>query len=498
MICVPIMARSNDEAAEKMARAEKVADLVELRVDFLPDPDLPRLVKNRSKPLIVTCRTPENGGEFNLTPAHVGETEEERINLLVEALRLGADFVDVEIDAPEESRKKVLDAAGSPHRIILSSHNFEDTPDDLESLKDRMAAALPGAVLKIVAYARSIQDNLKVLSLLKKKKGGERITAFCMGEHGEISRILCPLFGGEFTFGALEAGQETASGQVPASVLKEVYRVNELNRDTEIYGLIGNPVKESMGYLLHNKSYIQLGMNRVYLPFLVEDVASFIRDFKGLCKGFSVTMPFKQDIIPLLDEVDPTASKIGAVNTIDIRNGRLKGYNTDSSGAIQALESLTPLSGKTILMIGAGGVARAVGFGAVLKGAKIVLSDMDEVRAGKLAEELGEKTCRREEWKDVNYDILVNCSPIGMHPKVEETPFPQELLKSGTVVFDAVYNPLETRLLKEAAAAGCHVVRGVDLFINQAVAQFELWTGEQAPRDIMAGVVLERLRGKKK
>jgi 3-dehydroquinate dehydratase/shikimate dehydrogenase len=496
VICVPIIARSNEEAVNKMAAASGVADLIELRLDYLPNPDLPGLLGKNPKPVVVTCRTPKDGGEFGKAPEHEGGSEEKRLKMLLCALELGADYVDIEFDAPEGSRRKVLDAAGSPERVILSSHNFEKTPDGLESLKSRMLAYAPGAIVKIVTLAQSIEDNLKILDLLKNKKEGERLIAFCMGEDGEISRILSPLFGGEFTFGSLGPGEESAPGQIPAYVLRHVYRVNQLDRDVEIFGLIGNPVKESMGYLIHNRSYIKKGMNRIYLPFLVKDLKSFIQKFKGIFKGMSVTMPFKQDIIPLLDEVDPIAARIGAVNTIDAISGKLVGYNTDSSGAVQAMENLISLHGKTVLMIGSGGVARAIGFGAANKGAEIIIFDVDGPKASQLAGELGGKTCNREEWKDIDYDILVNCSPVGMHPNTENTPFPKELFRPGTVVFDSVYNPLETRLLKEAAEAGCRTIRGLELFVNQAVDQFELWTGEKAPREIMEETALEKLRGK--
>ncbi|MBI5186922.1 MAG: shikimate dehydrogenase [Nitrospinae bacterium] len=493
MICVPIIARTNEEAVHKMAAASLVADVIELRIDYIPSPDLPKLLHGKPKPVIVTCRTLKDRGEFGKAPEHEGGSEEKRLGMLLAALKLGADYVDIEFDAPEDSRQRIFEAAGSPGRVILSSHDFERTPASLEPLKNRMLASFPGAIIKIAVFAQSIDDNLKILDLLKNKKEGERLAAFCMGENGEISRVLSPLFGGELTFGSLGPGEESAPGQIPASVLRDVYRVNQLKEDVEIFGLIGNPVKESMGYLIHNRSYIKMGMNRVYLPFLVKDLRPFIEKFKGMFKGMSVTMPFKQDIIPLLDEVDPLAARIGAVNTIDARSGKLVGYNTDSSGAVKAMEDLASLQGKTVFMIGAGGVARAIGFGTANKGAKIIICDVDEARAGRLAEELGGKTCSREEWEDIRYDILVNCSPIGMHPNIEETPFPKEFFRPGSIVFDAVYNPLETRLLKEAAGAGCRVIRGLELFVNQAVDQFELWTGEKAPREIMERTALERL-----
>jgi shikimate dehydrogenase len=207
----------------------------------------------------------------------------------------------------------------------------------------------------------------------------------------------------------------------------------------------------------------------------------------------SVTMPFKEQVIPLLDEIDETAKKIGAVNTLQIRDGKLFGCNTDCSGAVKALEEKTELNGKKVFMIGAGGAARAIGFGIMEKGASLYIFDLDTQKADSLAADLGCRTMSAESIGS-DFDILINCSPVGMHPNVEKTPFSKERLKKGMVVFDAVYNPLKTRLLREAEEIGCVTIPGIELFVNQAVDQFELWTGEKAPKDLMKEIVLERLK----
>jgi 3-dehydroquinate dehydratase/shikimate dehydrogenase len=349
-------------------------------------------------------------------------------------------------------------------------------------------------IIKMAVKAQSLEDNLKIFSIIKKAKSKNiKIIAFCMGEYGEISRILSPVFGGYLTFGSLRKGKESAPGQIPADILKNVYRVNDLSGDAKIYGLIGNPVKESMGYLIHNNSFKVSKLDNIYLPFLVSDLSSFIHCFREYFKGMSVTMPFKEEIIPLLDEIDATAEKIGAVNTLLMKNGKIFGCNTDCSGAVKALEERTELKNKRILMVGAGGVARAIGFGVKEKCAVLSVYDLDHSKAQALASDIG---CQAINSYDRNFqcDILINCSPVGMHPHIDKTPVPKEFFKKDMIVFDAIYNPLKTRLLQEAEEVGCVAIQGVELFVNQAVDQFELWTGLSAPKNVMKEIVLERLQ----
>ena len=484
MICVPIISKTVEEAAGSINKAEKVADIIELRVDYLKNQDLKVFLDAAQKPVIVTCRKKSEGGFYE------GD-EKGRVDILLKAITAGADYVDIELSTPEPLLEELKKKKGET-RLILSYHNFQQVPEDLQKTFDRMLEK-GFEIIKIAVMANSIEDNLKIFDIIKQAKDkNTNIIAFCMGEYGEVSRILSPIFGSYLTFGSLSKGKESAPGQIPADILKNIYRVNDLNRNLNIYGLIGNPVKESMGYLIHNRSFIKKNINNIYLPFLVDDLHSFISAYRKYFKGMSVTMPFKEQVIPLLDEIDGTAKKIGAVNTLQIRDGKLFGCNTDCSGAVKALEEKTELKGEKVFMIGAGGVARAIGFGIIEKEVDVYIFDVDTQKAGSLAADLGCKTTSAESIGS-DFDILINCSPVGMHPNVEKTPFSKERLRKGMIVFDAVYNPLKTRLLREAEEMGCITIPGIELFVNQAVDQFELWTGEKAPKDLMMEIVLEKL-----
>jgi len=328
-----------------------------------------------------------------------------------------------------------------------------------------------------------------------------------MGECGQISRILAPRFGSFLTFAAMEIGRESAPGQLEAAALHQLYRFREIRPETRIYGVVGNPVGHSMSPHIHNAAFEDQGLDAVYVPFLVNDVTEFLRAFRGIgVNGYSITIPHKEASIPSLDQVDSLAARIGAVNTIVERDGELHGSNTDLSAAIGAIEdqlrelgdsSPEPLRGKKVVIIGAGGAGRGIAFGVKERGGELTVANRTKSRAARVAAEVG---CRglslRALFKEgIDADVLINASSVGMHPKVDETPVPKEMLKPSTLVFDAVYNPIETRLLKEAADLGCPTVTGFEMFVRQAVAQFELWTGQDAPRELMAEVVRRRLEG---
>ncbi|MBT6900939.1 MAG: shikimate dehydrogenase [Nitrospina sp.] len=486
MICVPIVGPSMSKAQEQIASAPAVADILELRLDLIADPDLNVLFDSASLPVIATCRSKIDGGQFK------GQ-EEARIQLLRDALR--ADYVDIEVSTPRELLQPFLEGV-DPSKIILSYHDFSHTPEDFNPLYDAMCE-LPGDIIKIVTYARDLHDNLKMFDLLKRaKQENKKLIGLCMGDLGEISRVLSPLFGGFLTFGSLETGQESAPGQMPAKTLKDIYRVNTARSDFKIYGVIGNPVSKSQGYLVHNKAFEEKGSSDIYVSFRVDNVEKFFHGYKDFFSGLSVTMPAKEQIIPLLDRIDETAGKIGAVNTVVKEGSDWVGYNTDCSGAISALEACTTLQGKSILILGSGGTAKAIGYGVKEKGGRLTVTyNKNKERGESLAKELG---CDLVYARDAGIrpiDVLINCSPVGMSPNVNESPFPARDFKEGMVVFDSVYNPLETRLLREAKAAGCTVIPGSELFINQAARQFELWTGQSAPIDTMREVLLKKLKG---
>ena len=486
MICVPIVGASMLKALDQITAAEKVADILELRLDLIDSFDLNLLLNAANKPIIVTARSKIDGGQFK-------GSEEARLGILHAALEAGADYIDIEVSTPREHLQPFLESHATS-KIIISYHDFSHTPEDLYPLYEAMNA-MPGEIIKIVTYARDLSDNLKMFKLLEHAKNeNKKLIGLCMGDLGEISRVLSPLYGGFLTFGSLEIGQESAPGQMPAKDLKNIYRVNEAHENFNVYGVIGNPVSKSMGYLIHNSAFSEIHSPDIYVSFLVENVEKFFIDFKNFFKGLSVTMPAKENIINLLDRVDDTAQKIGAVNTVVQENNTWVGYNTDCLGAITAIEACTSLNDKNILILGSGGTAKAIGYGIKKKGGRLTITyNRNKERAEFLAKELESDLIDCRDAGTRSIDILINCSPVGMSPNINETPFLGRDLKEGMVVFDSVYNPLETRLLREAKDAGCRVIPGTELFVNQAAKQFELWTGQPAPINVMREVLMEKL-----
>lgn len=486
MICVPIVSSTMADALSDIAAAQDYADVIELRLDLISDYDLPELLKAVGKPCIVTNRSKVDGGQFK-------GSEEERVQSLREAIELGADYIDIETVTPSPLLRSILE---SPKKcqVILSHHDFMGTPTEIGSLYEIMRQT-PAAILKIVPYARDINDNITLFQLLERAgKDKQKIIAFCMGEKGEVSRILSPLLGGFLTFGSLETGKESAPGQIPASTLRNIYRAHEARPGKKIFGVIGDPVAKSLGYLIHNRAFQKTGLPHVYVPFWVANLEKFFPAFQEYFEGLSVTMPHKEGIIRLMDRVDPAAQKIGAVNTVVREGDQWVGHNTDCIGALKALEEHGDLKGRKVLIIGAGGAAKAIGHGVSEKGAALTITyNRNKEKGEQLAQELDCKLISLRDIDQAEIDLLINCSPAGMSPDTGETPFPARLLKKGMIVFDSVYNPMETRLMKEAKEAGCITISGVELFINQAAAQFELWTGQQAPIEDMREVVIEKL-----
>ncbi len=281
----------------------------------------------------------------------------------------------------------------------------------------------------------------------------------------------------------------------------------EINAQTKLCGVIGNPVEHSLSPAIHNAAFQKLGLNFVYLAFRVENIADAIRGIRALgnVRGFSVTIPHKVSAIRYLDEVEPTARQIGAINTIVVDDGKLIGYNTDASGALRALrDGGVELQGQRVVMLGSGGAARAIAFALAADSAvaELFILGIDEAERRGLVYDLQAKTSLRVHEATLGADtlrrllpeaqVLIHCTPVGMHPRSDESCVPAELLHAHLAVLDIVYNPLETRLLKDAAAAGCRTVRGLEMFLNQAAAQFELWTNRPAPTDVMRAALVSR------
>jgi shikimate dehydrogenase len=281
----------------------------------------------------------------------------------------------------------------------------------------------------------------------------------------------------------------------------------DINAHTQLCGVLGNPVEHSLSPAIHNAAFQKLGLNYVYLAFRVEDLDGAIRGLRALgnVRGFSVTIPHKVAVVPFLDEVEPTAKHIGSVNTIVVENEKLLGYNTDGSGALRALtDAGVALKGQRVLIVGSGGAARAIAFALAGKADidRLTILGIEDTERRQLADDLRAKTAVSvtdahlddATLADVIKDshVLLHCTPLGMSPNIDRTCVPAGLLHSSLTVMDIVYNPLETRLLREAKAAGCRTIRGLDMFLNQAVAQFELWTQQSAPADVMRTVLESR------
>lgn len=467
--------------AEHKHLVEQGAKLVELRLDYINGPvNLRRLLADRPCPVIVTCRRPADGGKWN-------DSEDARQLILRTAIAEGVEYVDLEEDVAAN-----VPRFGKTKRIV-SLHDFRKTPLDLDDIHARLSALDPD-VVKISTLANHPHDNLRMLNLVRAAK--TPTVGICMGDIGTPSRILAGKFGAPFTFATFSHERALAPGQLSYDQMKEVYHYSEINADTEVYGVIGDPIGHSLSPLIHNASFRHLKLNKVYLPFRIprDDLGGFLADAPALgIKALSVTIPHKEAIVRLLTKVDGAVRGVGASNTIVFNGSDIVGLNTDYRAAMESLEEALEQSGgadeflrnSTALILGAGGAARTIAQGLKRRGCEVVIAGRTAQRAERLAQRIG---CRTVDWAsrhDVSADLLINCTPVGMHPNVDETPYDRHYLKPSMLVFDTVYNPESTLLVKEARARSCQVVTGVEMFIRQAALQFKLFTNLEPPLQVM-------------
>ena len=477
MICVSIArTRHRMMMAEHQALAERGAELVELRVDWLTrDPDIPRLLKDRPTPVILTCRRAQDGGKWR-------GNEEERLRLLRTAIISGVDYVDLEDDIA-----KSIPRYGKTKRIV-SHHDFNGTPDHLEEIWAEMSEMNPD-IIKLVTLATSPSDCVRVLKLVKNAK--IPTVAFCMGEFGVWSRVVCGKLGAPFSYAAFSVDREVAPGQLSFVDMKSLYNFDRLNEQTELFGVIGDPIGHSLSPLLHNRMMRKIGFNGVYVPIRVapDQLTTALGDLDSLgFRGLSVTIPHKEAVLTKFPQCDEIVRQIGAANTLyRDSSGQWQSSNTDYQAALDSVKlGLRPddtLDGKRVLLLGAGGVARAIGMGIVRAGGALVVTSRTSARSKTLATEL---KCRNITWENRGSeyaDILINCTPLGMFPNLDETPFLDNWLREGMIVFDTIYTPENTMLIKQAKGRGCTTVTGVEMFVRQAAAQFERFTGQSASLD---------------
>jgi 3-dehydroquinate dehydratase / shikimate dehydrogenase len=480
-ICVSLTEPTTKFVIDRMAALAGRADMFEVRGDLVTDLDLLEILRARTRPLVFACRPLAEGGRWD-------DGESRRRMVLLEAVKRGFDYVDVEY------RSDFMDVAmeKSGRGLIVSYHDLEGTPEDLDGLYGRMCGR--GAdVVKIAVTPRSVADVGRLLELAARvgSEGGKPLIAIALGPLGVVTRLVGGRYGAPFLYASAAAGAESASGQLPVAEMADLYRVREVGAATRVYGVLGGTVRRSLSPLLHNPAFAARRIDAVYVPLQAEAIEPFIRALPGLdLSGFSVTRPYKVEILPHLHEVEEQAAMCGSVNTVTVHQGTLRGSTTDGIGVVAPLKKRGELKGRTAVIVGAGGAARAAAFALRRKGARVTLAARNPDQAAEAAAAAGCAHVALADLPSQAWDVLINATPVGSAAAPTETPVPRNLHRRGTVVLDMVYDPLETRLLSEARAAGCITIDGLEMLLAQAVAQFETWTGLEAPIEAMTAAAM--------
>ena len=472
--------------------AESGETFLEFRLDHLALPEsgikaIREFLKFHAGCIVLaTCRRHQNHGKFN-------GSVEEQLRILELAVGAGARAIDIEIETAEAAAER-LSAFRGRAEIIISYHNFETTPQ-LDAVVKRMTR-FPADAYKIVTTARKPSDNARVLALARSYPRTP-LVVLAIGELGFPTRVLSPALGGLYTYAAPLATQGTASGQVSARLLRHLYRIERISKMAKVYGVIADPIRHSISPAVHNRGFQARRIDAVYLPFLVSPLQ--LRDFFTLAQkvpitGFSVTIPHKQRVIRYLDAVDPLARRIGAVNTVWRKAGKWRGANTDAEAVIVPLSRHVRPSKASVLIVGNGGAARGAACALIDAGAKVAIVGRNPDRVRALSRLCGAEPLLREQVEGRQFDALVHATPLGMYPHVNECFFNGKI--PAGIVFDMVYNPLETCLIRRAREQNKAVVPGIEMFVEQAVRQFEIWTCETAPRSVMEKAALEALEQK--
>ncbi len=473
-LCVTVTA---DTTAELRRKRDEVvgADLIELRLDTVTDPDVAAALAGRRTPVVVTCRPPWEGGRF-------GGSEEERKHILADALARGAEYVDIEWKAEFAD----LLASTGGRRVVLSSHDFRGVPADLVE-RVRAMRATGAEVVKLAVKTARLSDCLPLLDLAAQDADG-RTVLIGMGECGLVTRVLAKKFRSAWAY----AGDQHQVGQLSAADLLDRYRFRSLSENTELYGLVGRPIAHSASPAMHNAAFAAMRLDAVYLPFPAADADDFVTFGRAIgVRGASITIPFKVSLFDRMDEVYAVARRIGAINTMKAQDGRWIGGNTDASAFLAPLRDRIDLRAARVAVLGAGGAARAVAVALSSSAAQVTVYARDVVKARAVAMTAAADAAVLPPAPD-SWDILVNCTPVGMYPRNNETPIDTSLLR-GRYVYDLVYNPTATRLIREAAHVGCQTIGGLEMLVAQAHEQFEWWTGTKPPAGVMREAALKRL-----
>jgi 3-dehydroquinate dehydratase/shikimate dehydrogenase len=473
-LCVTVSAPTMAEL--RLQRdAVRHADLIELRLDTVRDIDVAAALSGRTAPVIVTCRSAQEGGGFQ-------GSEEERKRVLTEAFDRGAEFVDIEASAGFAD----LVAREHGRRVVLSMHDFRGMPADLiERVRDMRRTG--AAVIKAAVTPSTLSDCIPLLEVSRELSGVPHVL-IAMGDPGLVTRVLPSRFGSCWTY----AGERIAPGQVTASTLLERFHYARIGPDTTLYGIVGKPVMHSMSPVMHNAGFEATGRDAVYLPLAAADVDDFLRFAEAFgVQGASITIPFKVDMFDRVGAADAVTRTVGAVNTVRREGDRWVGLNTDVAGFLEPLGGAFGQETRA-LVLGAGGAARAVAVALRSIGVEVTISARDLSKARSLAALVGGSATAFPPPRGV-WDLIVNTTPVGMSPHVEQTPLSADWFNHATI-YDVVYHPQETRLLREGRAAGCQTIGGLDMLVAQAELQFEWWTGERPPSGLFRDAATRGLR----
>ena len=485
-VCVAVTASEASELIEKSESLIRDNTFLEFRLDYLAKPALalPRIkdfVEYHPQIFfIATCRRADNGGRFKGSIAA-------QLEILSKAAAAGCQLVDIELESALKCKPQQLQQFRQESALILSFHDFRATKKLEETLAKMVE--FPADFYKIVSTATTLYDNVVMMKFLEKHSDQHSLIGLCMGEQGIISRVLGVRAGSVFTFAAVSADEKTAPGQVTAQELLNTYRIEQIDIATKVYGVAGDPVVHSLSPAIMNAAMRRENVNAVYVALhakTLKDLLACVSDIP--IHGLSITMPYKEPIVRHLDNTDSNTSKSGACNTVvRAQDGKLYGFNTDSAGIVRPLEQRMMIEKAKILVLGAGGAARAAVFGLKERGAEVYILNRTLAPAQKLARSARARLLKRADLKKHSFDVIINATPVGMGSH-RESPLHAEEIKA-KYVFDMVYDPRDTRLLQLAREQGAEVIPGVEMFVQQAARQFEIWTGKPAPWDEMLKVV---------
>jgi 3-dehydroquinate dehydratase / shikimate dehydrogenase len=487
-ICGVAAASTAAKMAAQVKAALRETPTVELRLDWLgSNAERARFLRwlRKNKPrgatFLATCRRREGGGRFS------GDIEAE-LYWLIQAREAGCSWCDLEVETLRKLPGKSIREHAVPPGVLLSLHDFRRTPALTRALDTPPHGEVDAT--KIAAHVQTIEDSLRLLRFARRSRN---YVVVPMGEVGLPARILALREGSALAYAPV--AEATAPGQVSLQDLKYLYRAHKLTGQTKIFGVIGDPIGHSLSPLLHNSGFVARKTDAVYLPFLVRNLYDFLNAVRELgIRGFSVTLPHKQEMCQHLTACDPLAEEIGAVNTVVVRrDGSFYGGNTDCLGVLRSLEKKVQLRGSRVLIFGAGGSARAAAFALFRAGAAVAICARRERAARELARAVNGEALPRRALLTESFDAVLNATPVGMYPGAGVSPLePREL--HCRIVMDLIYRPQRTQLLKLAAGKGIATVSGVEMFLAQGIAQWEIWTKQRAPEAVMRRAVLAALR----